>query len=577
MGDPYLSKDESLILSTQNIRIDGKSLDLMLTSRRLILIDNSVNPFHLRTIPLDSIITVVAGMDVKGEPVFTLSHMDPSGSGAPQPMDFIFVRQKGKSRSKECNEWAATLNIHAAGARNGALSSGTLPYDPVKTIQPRMSATYMIETFSPRKPVIEAYPEKAGVVTTPVPVKFPVVEGILSGIDQSAPLKNVEMVEPFDSPYLLSQEPEKMEMPDKEEPISQPDVIAIEADEKASITDSEEPASTPQEIATGPHETPEITDSEEPASTPQEIATGPHETPEITDSEEPASTPQEIATGPHETPEITDSKAPVSPPQEIATGTNDNPTISDAAQIWADAVRTATTPLPVNPVINTTATLSDGKNTDEKSMAEPINKNVEDQLSEINKDDRAADHGRVGSPAPNADPVPAAISPPVPIIPKCPYCTIQNAAIVIIILVVIGVAAIGSFYLLNSSQTPPPVVVPIVTVQPTPTPVPTLVPADGVWVRIEYPGTFIGEVGNPEIMHPAYGSGVRIYKILWSDRLVHAFAQKQENTGDTLTIEIYNNGTLIKSSSTRAPKGSVDLLIDPTTGQPPGVKPKNSP
>ena len=394
-----------------------------------------------------------------------------------------------------------------------------------------MSATYMIETFSPRKPVIEAYMEKAGPVTTSVPVKVPVVGGILSGSDESAPLKNVDMVEPFDTPMLLSPEPEKMEMPDKEEPISQPDVIVIGADEKPATTDKEEPASTPQEIATGPNETPEITDREE----------------------------------------------PVSPREVIATVTNDKPAITDAAQAWADAVRTATTPSPVIPVIITTATLSDGKNIDQNSNAEPINKTVEEQLSEINKDVRSAEHELVGSPAPNADSVPAAISPPDPIIPKSTYHTIQNAAIVIVILVVLGVAAIGSFNLLNSGQTPPPVVIPIVTVQPTPTPVPTLVPADGVWVRIEYPGTFIGEVGNPEIMHPAYGSGVRIYKILWNDRLVRAFAQKQENTGDTLNIEIYNNGTLIKSSSTRAPKGSVDILIDPTTGQPPGVKPRNSP
>jgi hypothetical protein len=411
----------------------------------------------------------------------------------------------------------------------------------------------MIETFSPRKPVIEAYTEKAGPVTTPVPVKVPVVGGILSGIDESAPLRNVDMVEPFDSPWLLSPEPEKMEIPDKEDPIFKPDVIAIAADEKLAITDKEEPASTSQEIATGPNESSEITNSEEPVSS-----------------------SQEITTGPTETPEITNSKEPVSPPQEIATGTNNTPATTDAAQSWADAVRTATTPSPVIPVIITTTTLSDGENIEKKSIAEPNNKTVKEQLSEINKDVRSADHGLVGSPAPSADSVPVAISPPDPIIPKSTNSTILNAAIVIVILVVIGIAAIGSFNLLNSGQTPPPVVVPIVTVQPTPTPVPTLVPADGVWVRIEYPGTFIGEVGNPEIMHPAYGSGVRIYKILWSDRLVHAFAQKQENTGDTLTIEIYNNGNLIKNSSTRAPKGSVDILIDPTTGQPPGVKPRSS-
>ena len=530
MSDPYLSKDESLILSTQNIRIDGLSLDLMLTSRRLILIDNSVNPFHLRTIPLDSIITVVAGMDVKGDPVFTLSHMDPSGSGAPQPMDFIFVRQKGKSRSKECNEWAATLNIHAAGARNGALSSGTLPYDPVKTIQPRMSATYMIETFSPRKPVMEAHPERAGPVTTPVS-KFPVGGGILAGIDESAPLKNVEMVEPFDSPFFLPPEPEKMVMPNKEELISPPQVITTGTNETLAITDKEEPTSPSQEIGIEADENPATTDKEEPGI----------------------------------------------PPQVIATATNENPEITEAAKAWADAVRTATTPSPVIPLVMTSATTPAWKNIDDKPKAEPINKTLEEPVAESNKDVINKDDELVVSPPPNADSVPAAISPAVPKIPKSTYPTVQITAIVIVILVVLGVAVISSFNLLNPGETPPPIVMPIVTVQPTPTPVPTLVPSDGVWVRIEYPGTFIGEVGNPEIMHPAYGSGVRIYKILWSDRTVHASAQKQENTGDALTIEIYNNGTLIKRSSTRVPMGSVDILIDPTTGQPPGFKPGSTP
>ena len=217
------------------------------------------------------------------------------------------------------------------------------------------------------------------------------------------------------------------------------------------------------------------------------------------------------------------------------------------------------------------------KNIDDKPKAEPIITTLEEPVAECNKDVINKDDEPVVSPPPNADSVPAAISPAVPKIPKSTYPTVQIAAIVIVILVVLGVAVISSFNLLNTGETPPPVVVPIVTVQPTPTPVPTMVPADGVWVRIEYPGTFIGEVGNPEIMHPAYGSGVRIYKILWSDRTVHAFAQKQENTGDTLTIEIYNNGTLIKRSSTRALMGSVDILIDPTTGQPPGFKPGSTP
>jgi len=491
MGDPYLSSDESLILSTHNILIDGASLDLMLTSRRLIVIDNSVNPFNLRTIPLDTIITVVAGMDEKGDPIITLSHMDPSGTGAPLPMDFVFSRQKGEKRAKECNDWAATLSNHAAGARNGALSAGTLPYDPVKTIQPRMSATYMIETFSPRKPVMEAYPVKAEPVTTPVPLKSTVEDKILAGIDESAPFNNAEMIETPSSSGFPPMELEETVISDREEPESSPQAIAIEADQ--------------------------------------------------------------------------------------------NPVITDAAQAWAEAVRTVTTPLPLIPPILVLETIPSGENIDDKlnADADQTITTPEKPIAEIYKDINSVDAMNPQCPdedvpvephAPKADPVPAAISPPASIIPKRASPTFLIAAFVFIILVVLGVAVIGPFNLLNSKETSVSAVVPVVTDQPTPTQILTLVPADGVWVRIEYPGTFIGEVGNPELMHPAYGSGVRIYKILWSDRIVKASAQKQENSGDTLTIEIYNNGTLIKRSSTRAPMGSVDILIDPLTGQPPGVK-----
>ena len=492
MGDPYLSSDESLILSTHNIRSDGVSLELMLTSRRLILIDNSVTPFQLHTIPLETIITVFAGTDVKGDPIITLSHMDPSGSGAPHPMDFIFIRQKGEQRVKECNEWAAILSNHATGARNGALSSGTLPYDPVKVIQPRMSATYRIETFSPHKSVMETYPVKVEPVRSPVLPKSPVEDGIPAGNDEPAPLKNAELVEPFDSSVIPSYELEEPEVPDAEEPVSSPQVITIGADE--------------------------------------------------------------------------------------------NPAITDALRIWADAVRTVTTPLPfIPPIPALELVIPAGETIDgePKAAADQISTTPEEPVAEINKaissvnamiPEYPAENEPVKQPPPETAPVPAAISPTAIKIQKRSSPSFLIAAIVVVILVVFGGVVISTFYLPDSDETPPPVVVPIVTVQPAPTPLPTLVPADGIWVRIDYPGTFIGEMGNPELMHPVSGSGVRIYKILWSDRIVQASAQKLENSGDTLLMEIYNNGTLIKRSSTRAPMGGVKILIDPITGQPPGIK-----
>ena len=266
---------------------------------------------------------------------------------------------------------------------------------------------------------------------------------------------------------------------------------------------------------------------------------------------------------------------PVSPPQVIAMEADEDPAISDAA-------RTLETPSRVIPAIPASEATPAVETIDDEPKADTdqINNPLEEPVTEI-KDSNSADamipeypaeNEPVQQPAPEAVPVPAAISPPALKNQKRSSASFLIAAIVVVILVVLGVAVIGSFYLLGSTETFPPVIVPIVTVQPVPTPLPTLVPADGIWVRIEYPGTFIGEVGNPELMHPVSGSGVRIYKILWSDRIVQASAQKLENSGDTLLIEVYNNGTLIKRSSTRAPMGGVNILIDPITGEPPGIE-----
>ena len=115
--------------------------------------------------------------------------------------------------------------------------------------------------------------------------------------------------------------------------------------------------------------------------------------------------------------------------------------------------------------------------------------------------------------------------------------------------------------------------VPVVTTTPTIPGTPTLVtiPGNGVWVRVEYNGSFIGYVGNPGSLQHVGGSGDRFYYIPKSDDLVQASLVKQDNSGNTLTIEVYRNGEMVLHRTTRAPKGEVQVLIDPRTGNPPGI------
>jgi hypothetical protein len=127
--------------------------------------------------------------------------------------------------------------------------------------------------------------------------------------------------------------------------------------------------------------------------------------------------------------------------------------------------------------------------------------------------------------------------------------------------------------------TPTPGFVPVTTAVPesglAATPVPslsaTLVPEEGVWVRVNSTAYYTGQVGNPELLQQVSGTGDHFYKVLRSNRTVQASVQKQDNSGALLSVEIYRDGTLIGARSVTSPMGTVDLLLNPVTARPPGL------
>ena len=141
-----------------------------------------------------------------------------------------------------------------------------------------------------------------------------------------------------------------------------------------------------------------------------------------------------------------------------------------------------------------------------------------------------------------------------------------------IILAVLGGMILNDHPLPHKGEQP---LVPVVTTIPPPPTIPTpalvTIPGNGVWVRVEYNGSFIGYVGNPGSLQQIGGSGERLYYILKSDGLVEASLVKQDNSGNTLTVVVYRNGEIVLHRTTRVPKGEVQVLIDPRTGKPPGM------
>jgi len=117
------------------------------------------------------------------------------------------------------------------------------------------------------------------------------------------------------------------------------------------------------------------------------------------------------------------------------------------------------------------------------------------------------------------------------------------------------------------------VITPAVTIPPTVVSALETIPSDGVRVRVESSSAYLGTIGNPGSLHPVSGSGDQWYTVLNNDDLVSATIQKQDNSGSALTVEIYNNGTLLTNRTVTAPMGEIALLIDPKTSSTPGIIP----
>jgi hypothetical protein len=154
-------------------------------------------------------------------------------------------------------------------------------------------------------------------------------------------------------------------------------------------------------------------------------------------------------------------------------------------------------------------------------------------------------------------------------------------AVTVIILVIFGIVVGAVFYpqyFATPGNEPIPIPTPTLQqtsvyqtpVQQTPVPTQVVIPPEGVWVRVVYAGNYHGWVGNPGSLQGVTGYGDQIYKIRDSDGNVQVQISKNDYSGNLLTVEIYRNGDLINRRTRSIPMGSIDLLIDTKTGNPPG-------
>jgi hypothetical protein len=166
--------------------------------------------------------------------------------------------------------------------------------------------------------------------------------------------------------------------------------------------------------------------------------------------------------------------------------------------------------------------------------------------------------------------------------------TTRTIGIVVAALLIIAVVVVGIIFyaptltgqpVTSTTAVPTPVPTlaptPVATLTETSTPVPTAqvtaipptqiqnpIPQSGVWVRVIYDGNFAGSVGAPGRFREIAGSKEQFFQIPAKDEVVTASVTKADNSGNPLTVEIYNEGKMLKTATITKPKGTLDLDAD---------------
>jgi hypothetical protein len=111
MGYTDLYSDESIILETKNVKVKSISFDAILTTKRLLLVDNKKNVIPQQNIQLATIRNVETGENAIRDAIVTLSIS--TETSKMRQMILTFSRQTGE-RKRECEDFATMLKERIA-------------------------------------------------------------------------------------------------------------------------------------------------------------------------------------------------------------------------------------------------------------------------------------------------------------------------------------------------------------------------------------------------------------------------------------------------------------------------------
>jgi len=690
MGNLYLDSGESIIQTTDRISVNAVASELLLTNRRLILVDSTHRGVDPLMIPFATIVSLQGGWNLIGEPVITLTLTDPE-EGRTEVLDLVFYQQSGEHRKAECDAWAQYLMDHIVLERQDTIRTDVPPAAPKPGLHPSVRRWGAPDMIHPHTTVTQARPIPSGDVMTP-PTGAP--RGVEDeaqaqspstppGEEQVAILPGGIVTPVADTPTVQDSvipsaifvpEPELPETPtlpheDKAEasPTAEiPPVVSSTVQESpvtfpvpfpvlhmdrqqpeppVSSTDSSEPVSrdtvNPQltDIPTSSPvpETPasyemfpvpfpvlhtEIQHPEFPVipmniselvspdtvTTPVMASPIPETPTTVTESE---LVSPEIVTSPSTVTQITETSTTVPEPVPVSsvTLTSPLPNIPESPPVpkTPTAVpesepvspNTIITPVMASPIPETPTTVTESELVSPEIVTYPVASSPIQETPITVVEPEPVSPETITSPPAVTQITETPITVPEPELPEpihqseppvvaAPYSPAHKTApstpektpvltkppilaIVLLILIIAGSAGLYVFMSGWNTGTHKHGITPAPTLLPTPSQPVIVIPENGIWILVSSNSTFVGSYGNPGSLQLVSGSGNEFYRIQHPDSLVQATFQKQEYSGDPLTINIYRNGTLITHRTITAPRGTIEFIIDAKTGNSPGL------
>ena len=600
MGIPYLETGESIVLTTGRVSINSVQYDVLLTTRNLILVDERYGDFQPQIFPLFIIQSVKGGKSTSGELAITLFFADTRGTGEPEPMVLLFSQHQRENRKRERDDWLKKLMELIVTVHQKTVDNGIHSPDQEIGIRPSMRRPVAPDIPLPYTTVIDTRP-----ATIDLTIIHDEPESLVFSEERGAVPKNAfpEEDEKLKVASALHRDGETAGVPEDvtrspkskpalrhgDEDTDQTGEQVPESPDTVSFPDEPENTKTtpfPDEVSesltsvtsqatafielNGSHDEEYGIDTSFTDSQPDEKSSGDETDVWVTPSPSlpvPKKTPldsYDVTELPPEAP-ATDEFLPA---QEKNAEALPIPKDAHIAQTGAPGTEdTESLDLPATPEPVIVASASVPAHDTERTEV------VQQESEEV----READREPAAEATPHIpEPEPPSLSPG--------YRRPSFITIIAIILIFLGITVAAVFYSPDnaapgiqpapvpthgSNQTP----VPGPSVQQFPVPARVVIPPTGVWVRVLYPRNYSGQVGIPGSLREVAGSGDQMYKIYDGDSITQVKIHKGDNTADTLTVEVYREGTIIDGRIISNPMGSIEFMIDTRTGLPPGITP----